>query len=386
MNSSFGHVLRAWTDRHPYAASLGLIAAVTVLGFVSIPLFHLRASNIDTVYLLAVLISALRWGRKPSIFSAVVSAIVFDFCFIPPEFTFGVTDLPYGINLFGYLAVAIATSTLAARSRALTIEQAARERAEARSHAKDEILNHISHELRSPLNAVLGWAQLLDRPNIEPERFSRAIHGLRESARLLGRLIDDLLSACRITSGKFSIDLHPVDLAPIISAAVDSTALSAKAKDVHIKCAIEPVGTVLADELRIEQVVTNLLSNAIKFTPTGGEISVHLARVGGQTELTVQDTGIGIEKAFLPHVFEPFSQAETPNAKLGLGLGLSIVKYLVEAHGGDITAASPGLGLGTAFTVRLPGKATAPPVTAEVPPIHAAGQALDVRLTRDARR
>jgi len=227
------------------------------------------------------------------------------------------------------------------------------------------------------LNAVLGWAQLLDRPNIEAERFSRAIHGLRESARLLGRLIDDLLSACRITSGKFSIDLHPVDLAPIISAAVDSTALSAKTKDLHIKCAIEPVGTVLADELRIEQVVTNLLSNAIKFTPTGGEISVHLARVGGQTELTVQDTGIGIEKAFLPHVFEPFSQADTPNAKLGLGLGLSIVKYLVEAHGGDITVASPGLGLGTTFTVHLPGRTTAPPVIArEVSPTHAAGQAV----------
>jgi signal transduction histidine kinase len=377
MNSSFRHFLRAWTDRHPYAASLGLITAVTVLGFVSIPFSSVRASNIDTVYLLAVLISALRWGRTPSIFAAVLSAIVFDFCFIPPAFTFGATDLPYGINLFGYLTVAIATSTLAARSRALTAEQEARERAEARSHAKDEILKHISHELRSPLNAVLGWAQLLDRPSMEVERFSRAIRGLRESARLLGRLIDDLLSACRITSGKLPIDLHPVDLAPIISATVDTAALSATAKNVRIDCAIEPVGTVLADELRIEQVVTNLLSNAIKFTPAGGEIFVRLARVDGQAELRVQDTGIGVAKAFLPHVFEPFSQADTPNAKQGLGLGLSIVKYLVDAHGGDITVASPGLGLGTTFTVQLPAKTPAPPVTAhEVSPTHAEGQAL----------
>jgi signal transduction histidine kinase len=376
MNSSFRHFLRAWTDGHPYAASLGLVAAVSVLGFASIRFFHIGASNIDTVYLLAVLVSALRWGRKPSMFAAVVSAIVFDFCFVSPEFTFGVTDLPYGINLFGYLVVAIATSTVAARSRALTIEQAARERAEARGQAKDEILNHISHELRSPLNAVLGWAQLLDRPNMEAERFSRAMRGVREGARLLGQLIDDLLSACRITSGKFPIDLHPLDLAPIISATVETAALGARAKDVHIDSAIEPVGTVLADDLRIEQVVTNLLSNAIKFTPTGGQISVQLARVGGQVELTVQDTGIGIAKAFLPHVFEPFSQGDTPNAKHGLGLGLSIVKYLVDAHGGDITVASRGLGHGTTFTVYLPATTTAPPVIAhEVSPPHAAGPA-----------
>jgi signal transduction histidine kinase len=144
-----------------------------------------------------------------------------------------------------------------------------------------------------------------------------------------------------------------------------------------IDSAIEPVGTVLADELRIEQVVTNLLSNAIKFTPTGGQISVHLVRVGGQAELTVQDTGIGVAKACLPHVFEPFSQADTPNARQGLGLGLSIVKYLVDANGGDITVAGPGLGLGTTFTVHLPAKTTVPPVIAhEVSPTHAAGQAL----------
>jgi signal transduction histidine kinase len=369
--------LTAWTDRHPYVGSLGLIAAVTVLGFVSIPFSYLRASNIDTVYLLTVLISALRWGHKPSIFAALLSAIVFDFCFVPPEFTFGVSDLPYGINLFGYLAVAIAASTLAARSRALTIEQAARERAEAQIHAKDEILEHISHELRSPLNAVLGWAQLLDRPNMEAEQYSRGIRGLRESARLLGRLIDDLLSACRITSGKFALDLHPLDLAPIISAAVDTAALGAKAKEVRLVCAIEPVGAVLADELRIAQVVTNLLTNAIKFTPSGGQISVRLVRVGEQAELTVQDSGIGVAKAFLPHVFEPFSQADTPQARQGLGLGLSIVRHLVAAHGGDITVASPGLGLGTTFTVHLPAKTTAPPVIAqEVSSTHATGQPL----------
>lgn len=364
MGSTLRRLLTAWTDRHPYTASLGLVATATLLGLISVAVLHLGPANIETVYLFAVLLSALRWGRDPSIVTALFSTLAFDSCFIPPTFTFGVGDLPYAINLFGFLVVAMATSTLAARSRALTIEQTARARAEARTRAKDEILRSISHEFRSPLNALLGWAQMLDRPDMEVGRFSRATRGVRESARLLGWLIDDLLSARRMTVGKFSVDLRTVDLASIVSVAVDVAALGAQANGVHLDFAIEQVGTILAEEPRIEQIVTNLLSNAIKFTPTGGRISVQPVRVGGHASLTVRDTGNGIATAFLPQVFEPFAQGDAAHATRGLGLGLSIVKYLVDAHGGKITVASPGLGSGTTFSVLLHLPDPAPPESA----------------------
>ncbi len=341
-----------WSSVRPYAESTASIAVVTALGFVTAQV--LSPVNINIVYMLGVLVMALRWGRRPATFTAVLSTVVFDFCFVLPHFSFAITDLAYLTTLLGFLVVAIATSELASRSRRLALEQTARARAEARSEAKDEILNKISHELRSPLNALLGWTQLLARHEVDGGRLSKAIGSIDHSGRLLARLVDDLLTASRVNSGKLVVDCHPTMLDPVVATSVTVMTAIAQQKGVHVEVEIEAVGPVFADEQRIEQITTNLLSNAIKFTPSGGRVCVRLHRTGNDAELVVSDTGVGIPADFLPHVFEAFSQADVANAKQGLGLGMSIVKHLVSAHGGTIVVASSGTGQGSTFTVRLP--------------------------------
>ncbi len=342
-----------WLSIRAYGESAALIAVATALGLLTERV--LSATNVNIVYLLVVLIIALRWGRRPATFTALLSTVVFTFCFIPPFFSFAITDLAYLTTLGGFLVIAIATNELASRSRKLACEQEALARAEARSEAKDELLNRISHEMRSPLNAVLGWNQLLARVECDHDRERRkAVAGIDHGGRLLARLVDDLLTASRIKAGKLIVDQHPVMLDPIIAKAVDLMTPTAHAKGVAVESTVDPVGYVSADEQRIEQIATNLLSNAIKFTSAGGQVSVRLRRTGNGAELVVSDTGVGIPADFLPHVFEQFTQADTRNAKEGLGLGLSIVKHLVDAHGGVITVASDGNGHGATFTVCLP--------------------------------
>lgn len=333
-----------------------MITAVTALGFVTDRV--LRPTNVNMVYLFGVLVMALRWGRRPAAFTAVISAIVFDFCFVPPYLSFAITDLAYLTTLVGFLAVALATSELGSRSRQLAVEHAERLRAEARSEAMDEVLNKISHELRSPLSALLGWTQMMTRADIDDSRKAKALASIDRSGRLLGRLIDDLLTVARVNSGKLVVNCRPTALDPIIANSIAAMTATAQQKGVQVETVLEAVGPVLADEQRIEQITTNLLSNAIKFTPSGGCVSVQLHRTGTNAELVVSDTGVGIPAGFLPHVFEPFSQADLENAKQGLGLGMSIVNHLVKAHGGSIVVASKGQGQGTTFTVRLPTIAT----------------------------
>jgi K+-sensing histidine kinase KdpD len=342
----------SWSPLRPYAVSIALVAIVTSLGIFTRTI--LRAANIDIVYLLVVLVIALRWGMRPAIFSAVLSAIVFTFSFVPPYFTFAITDLAYLTTLIGFLAVGIATSALASRARQLTRAQEARARADARSEAKDQIINKISHELRSPVTSLLVGTQLLTRAGLDPTRASKTVKNIERSGRLLARLVDDLVMASRINSGKLAVDRRPITIDSIVASTVEVMAITAEQKGIHVDAVIDPVGPVLADEERIEQITTNLLSNAIKFTPSGGRISVHLHRKGANAELVVSDTGLGIPSAFLPHVFEQFSQGHVDDVKTGLGLGLSIVNHLVDAHGGTISVASDGTGKGTTFTVRLP--------------------------------
>ena len=351
----FGSVVqffRSWSARRPYWASAALIGAVTLFGLVTDPVLH--AANVDVVYVLAVLVSAVFWGRGPAVFTALASAGVFAYCFISPRFAFAFNDLPYVITLLAFVAIALATSALATRARELSRAQAAHALAEARSQAKDEILGKISHELRSPLNVVMGWIHLLERADGDREQLSRGLASLQQSAQLLVRLVDDLLNASRMKSGKLSVDLQPTTIAPVVARAADVVAPAAEQKNVRLQLDVSDAGDVLADQQRMEQVVTNLLLNAIKFTPPGGCVSVRLARVAKSVELAVSDTGIGIPADFLPRLFEPFTQADTRNAAQGLGLGLSIVKHLVEAHGGAIEAKSDGPGRGATFIVRLP--------------------------------
>lgn len=329
-----------------------MVAVATVFGLVTDPILH--AANIDVIYVLAVIVAAFEWGRGPAVFTASMSAVVFAYAFIPPRFTFAVSDLPYLVTLLAFVAIAMTTSAIAARAREATRANAARAVAEARSQAKDEILSKISHELRSPLNVIMGWIHLLDRADVDPEKLSRGLTSLQQSAQLLGRLVDDLVNASRVSSGKLSVQLQPTSIAPVVARSVDIVMPAADQKHVQMQARVEEAGDVLADEQRMEQIVTNLLFNAIKFTPTGGCVSVRLARVAGTVELSVSDTGIGITPEFLPRVFEPFAQADAAHAAQGLGLGLSIVKYLVDAHGGAIEARSDGPDRGATFLVRLP--------------------------------
>jgi signal transduction histidine kinase len=251
------------------------------------------------------------------------------------------------------------------RANLLAKEQAARAEAEAANRTKDEFLAIVSHELRTPLSAILGWSRMIGGGKLDAETFTRAIESIERNAQAQTRLIEDLLDISRITTGKLRLNVRPVELAAVIESAVDAIQQAAEAKGVSLRSTIAPkAGLISADPDRLQQIVWNLLSNAIKFTPRGGRVEIRLGRVGGQIEITVSDTGLGIAPEFLPHVFDSFRQADSSNTRKhgGLGLGLSIVRHLVELHGGTVRADSPGENQGATFTVRFPLLAARPDV------------------------
>ncbi len=246
------------------------------------------------------------------------------------------------------------------------------------NRAKDEFLMTLSHELRTPMTAILGWARLL--PNLKPDEptFSEAIASISRSAHLQAELIEDVLDVSRIVSGKLRLTLVDVEVLPILRSALDAVRPSADARRITITTSFaEELGATAVDATRLQQIVWNLLSNAVKFTPKGGRITFSAKRTASQLQIKVEDSGEGIDPQFLPHVFEPFRQAETPSTRThgGLGLGLSIVRYLVEAHGGSISAESEGRGKGACFTVTLPirimrlNTAESPPQHPQRPPV-----------------
>jgi len=243
------------------------------------------------------------------------------------------------------------------REELLASEQEARKEAELASRAKDEFLGMLSHELRTPLNAILGWTRMLSSGQLDPETSARAIETIERSARSQSRLIDDMLDVSRIISGNLRLDVQPVDLSAVVNAAVDTSRPAADAKDIRIQMVMDfGAGPVLGDPVRLQQVVWNLLSNAIKFTPKHGRVQIQLARVNSHIDLTVSDTGPGIDEDFLPFVFDRFRQADSSASRKhgGLGLGLSIVRHLVELHGGTIEAQNRADGPGAVFSVGLP--------------------------------
>ncbi len=236
-------------------------------------------------------------------------------------------------------------------------EREAREAAEAASRAKDEFLATVSHELRTPLSPILTWTRMLRRGNLGPEKVARAIEVIERCTRSQAQLIEDLLDVSRIIAGKLRLEVRPVMVAPVIEKAVDIVRPAADAKGVRLETVLDTeVGAVLGDAERLQQVVWNLLSNAVKFTPEGGSVEVRLGFADSRAEIVVSDTGQGIRPDFLPLVFERFRQADsaTTRAHGGLGLGLAIVRHIVEAHGGTVHAESPGPGHGAVFTVKLP--------------------------------
>jgi len=272
----------------------------------------------------------------------------------------------------------------AEREHLLRREQAAREAAEKANRIKDEFLAVLSHELRSPLNPILGWSRLLQKGKLNPTKSQKALETIERNAQLQAELIEDLLDVSRILQGKLSLAVGPVNLASTIQAAIETVRLAAEAKSIQIETTLAPnIGFVLGDSTRLQQVVWNLVSNGVKFTPTGGRVEVRLEQISNlegshslgelgsermdtrlltapqpcaYAQITVNDTGKGIAPDFLPHVFDYFRQEDGATTRKfgGLGLGLAIVRHLVELHGGTIRADSPGEGLGATFTVHLP--------------------------------
>jgi PAS domain S-box-containing protein len=243
------------------------------------------------------------------------------------------------------------------REALLQIAERARAEAEFASRAKDAFLATISHELRTPLSPILAWSHMLRQGTLDAEKTARAVETIERSARSQAQLIEDLLDVSRIVAGKLRLDVRPVELAPVVQASVDVVRPAAEAKSIQIQVVLDPdAGRVSGDPERLQQVVWNLLSNAIKFTPKGGHVQVVLERVNSHVEIAVSDTGPGISPDFLPHVFERFQQGEQgpSRAHSGLGLGLAIVRHIVELHGGTVHAESPGIGQGTVFTLKLP--------------------------------
>ena len=229
--------------------------------------------------------------------------------------------------------------------------------AEESSRLKEEFLATISHELRTPLSAILGWARMLRLGQLSEENAAKALDTIERNARAQAQLIDDLLDVSRIVTGKLRMDVRPSDPNAFIDAAVESVRPAAEAKGVRVQKVIDTgLISIPGDPVRLQQVVWNLLSNAIKFTPRGGRVQIRSERVNSHLEIVVSDTGQGIASDFLPHVFDRFRQADQKTSRQhgGMGLGLAIVRHLVELHGGNVSAISEGEGQGATFTVRLP--------------------------------
>jgi signal transduction histidine kinase/ActR/RegA family two-component response regulator len=249
------------------------------------------------------------------------------------------------------------------RAELLGREQAARAEAERASRTKDEFLSVLSHELRTPLTPILAWARMLQRTPLPPDVTTRGLQAIERGARSQAQLVDDLLDVSRIISGKLRLEVRPVELTSVIESAAESVRPAAEAKGIALEADLDAhAGPVAGDPERLQQVVWNLLSNAVKFTPEGGHVGITLTRDGGQVVVTVRDDGKGINAEFLPFLFERFRQADSSSTRAhgGLGLGLAIVRHLVELHGGAVRAESAGEGRGARFVVTLPALASLP--------------------------
>lgn len=240
---------------------------------------------------------------------------------------------------------------------ALAREQVARSEAETANRMKDEFLANVSHELRTPLNAIIGWSHLLRTGRLDDATVARALQTIDRNAKSQAQLIEDILDTSRIITGKLRLNNEPVDISSVINAAIDSVQLAVDSKNLQLEVTLDPSARhTVGDASRLQQVVWNLFANAIKFTPSGGRIEVKVERAGENVQIQVSDTGHGIGPDFLPYIFDRFRQADGTSTRQhgGLGLGLAIVRHLVELHGGSIKADSDGEGKGATFTIQLP--------------------------------
>jgi signal transduction histidine kinase/ActR/RegA family two-component response regulator len=295
-------------------------------------------------------LGATSWMVVPMIVRDSVLGTV-TFAVTESDRQYGQGDLQFAEAMVGQAA------TAGDNARLYRAAEAGRAAAEAANRAKDQFLSTLSHELRAPLNAIFGWATMLERGDLPAEQARRALQIILRNVNAQVRLIDDLLDLSRIGAGQLRLDVKPVDLRTVIVETVEGLRPAADAKSIQMQTVLaSPGGPVSGDPDRLRQVVWNLLSNAVKFTPKAGRVQIQLQRVNSHVEIVVSDTGIGITPDFLPFVFDRFRQGDSSStrARGGLGLGLALVRNLVELHGGTVAADSPGEARGATFVVKLP--------------------------------
>lgn len=354
----------------PLWASLLYATVLAVVAFVITLLLNLHERPF-LLPMIAVLLSAIQGGFPAGLFAGFVTVLFANYYIVPPRNAFGVPSLEeaYGLVVFAFTAGMI--SWLASRRRLaefaleaqalersmlLARERVARQELEQANRVKDEFLATLSHELRTPLNAVLGWSQILKSRAVDPQQMRHAIDAIHRNAQAQAKLVDDVLDLSRIVTGRMSLAAEHIDLAEVIRNAAESFTPALTAHKQRLELDLTRGLAVIGDEHRLGQVMWNLMSNAVKFTPDGGTIHIRTRSENGTAFVEVQDSGEGIDPALLPHVFERFRQGDSSSTRAhgGLGLGLSLVQYLVAAHGGSVSVHSQGRGTGTLVRVRLP--------------------------------
>ena len=337
----------------------GAVLLVSLIALAVRPITHAADSPL---FVAAVTASAWLGGLPCGLLATVLASIALDAVMAPRWLSFTLTEEAIA-RLIVFVLVALFVSALDhARRRAetqrailLERERAARTEAEEANRAKDDFVTMVAHELRTPLTAILSWSGVLGDARVTSTLAARALEAIRRNVVLQGRIIADLVDLSRLGRGRVSLQLGRVDLASVVAAAVEAHAVTAAARGVKIATELDHAGPpVHGDAERLQQVVSNLLGNAIKHSDCGATVRVALDTLGTRARIVVRDEGHGIAPELLPHVFEPYRQGTAPAMHSGLGLGLAIVRHLVELHDGQVEASSAGIGHGACFTVLLP--------------------------------
>ncbi len=340
----------------PYG--IALLAAVLALLLTLLVDNPLTAPNTLLIFLGGVMCSSWYGGFGPGVLATTLTSAAAGYFYLPPPFSLRIDDPTEIVRLAEYVAVCLLISALnELRLRGQKRAEAAKAEMESAIRVKEAFLAMVSHELRTPLTAIIGWTQILRTRTADPALSAQAVATIEHNAKTEARLIEDLLDVSRLDTGQMRLESHPLDVAEVVRAAIDTVRPAIEAKGIALQTIVPShVVFVTGDAQRLQQVFWNLLSNAVRFTPEGGRIDVQLHRIRSHARVRIRDTGRGIAPAFLPNVFERFVHGGTAETKRhdGLGLGLSIARDLVELHGGTIRVESDGLGRGAVFTVELP--------------------------------
>jgi signal transduction histidine kinase len=347
-------VSHRWRQLRPYAFAVFASALALVLTLlVDDPRVE---PNTLLLFLAAVMCSSWYGGIGPGVVATGLTGLGALYLYIPPALSF-LLDEQSALRLVEFVAVSVLISVLnETRRRSQARAEHASAEAAAANRVKDEFLAMVSHELRTPLSAILGWTKILRTREADPSITPQALEIIERNAATESRLVEDLLDISRLATGHFRLHMRPLEITPVLHAAIDTVRPAIEAKALDLRTKVDGTAMVLGDQERLQQVLWNLLSNAVKFTPERGAVEVVVQQVNTHARILVSDTGPGIDAAALPHIFERFHQGSQADGKRrgGLGLGLAIARHVAELHGGTLRAESAGRGKGARFVLELP--------------------------------